>query len=304
MVKVVIWGSVKGYEMIAKVIELEIFKRNIEVVGIAFNESITAAKFDGMDVLELAELYRIEYDYVIDMNPEGNEIIEKMANKLKIPKEKRIPARVFCDARFCFDKYLSVRKNPVSIIASHCWGGVIYHSLALPFSSPFINLFVQNEDFFKLIKRIEYYMQQELVFVESIYDENLKYEYPVFLADDIHIYFQHYRDVNMALEAWERRKKRINYDNILVEMVLSTEEEIDRFLMIPYKKIGFTYINVQHADIIVLPQSRSEQNFIQKCYNDNLSHYICDKVDNSVPYPKEYDALKLLNHEVDFRRFE
>ena len=78
--------------------------------------------------------------------------------------------------------------------------------------------------------------------VEFISPEKSKYynelevrgqtEKPIGLLDDVEIIFLHYTSTKDAKEKWERRKKRINYDNIFIKfsnMNLCTEEHIKEF---------------------------------------------------------------------------
>ena len=44
-----------------------------------------------------------------------------------------------------------------TIIAQNCIGGVIYSDLGLQFLSPTINMFIEDENFVKLVENLEYY---------------------------------------------------------------------------------------------------------------------------------------------------
>ncbi len=102
-----------------------------------------------------------------------------------------------------------IKNNNCSIISSNCIGGMIYHDLGFKFLSPTINMYFNTEDFAKLVSNIEKYM--------NIYPELIKNDpFPVLLLEDIKLFCLHYKTYMEAIQAWERRKERINYDNIFV----------------------------------------------------------------------------------------
>lgn len=123
-----------------------------------------------------------------------------------------------------------------TIISQNCIGGVFYHDMNLPFLSPTINLYFKAEDFLKFVCNLRKYLQMDL---QMHWEER----YPVGTLDDITIYFQHYSSCTEAKAAWERRKKRILWDKILI---LSTDHEgfhadsFRQWKQIPYPKILFS----------------------------------------------------------------
>ncbi len=105
-----------------------------------------------------------------------------------------------------------LKNKNFSIVCSNCMGGLIYHRLNQKFMSPTINLWLHQPDFLKFVTNLKYYISQELAFVES------EYNYPVGKLDDITIHFNHSIDELQAYTDWNRRKKRINYDNLYIIM--------------------------------------------------------------------------------------
>ncbi len=80
--------------------------------------------------------------------------------------------------------------------------------------------------------------------------------YPVGVLDDVKIYFVHYPSENAAIDAWNRRRKRINWDKLLVVMTdrdSCTEEITERFLALPYKKVFFSHNNIAHPEAVYMP---------------------------------------------------
>jgi uncharacterized protein (DUF1919 family) len=73
------------------------------------------------------------------------------------------------------------------------------------------------------------------------YNNELKIDYPVCMCDDIELYFNHYASYESAVESWEKRKKRINWNNIFVTMYTENPEIAKEFDQLDYeKKICFT----------------------------------------------------------------
>lgn len=150
---------------------------------------------------------------------------------------KRIEWRIY--------KELKRRKlknfNP-TIISSNCNGGIIYHDLNLPFNSPTINLSMDTDDFIKLVSNLKYYLEQQIIEVE---DKN--YDFPCGMLDDIKIRFNHYKTFEEAVEKWNERKKRIDWNKIYIMAIdgdKANYESLQRFDKLPYKnKVIFTHKN-------------------------------------------------------------
>lgn len=131
--------------------------------------------------------------------------------------------------------------NP-TIISSNCNGGIIYHDLNLPFNSPTINLSMDTDDFIKLLCNLKYYLEQKIIEIE---DKN--YNFPCGMLDDIKIRFNHYKTFQEAVDKWNERKERINWDNIYVMGIdgdNATYESLKKFDELPYEnKVIFTHKN-------------------------------------------------------------
>ena len=130
------------------------------------------------------------------------------------------------------EKYISKIRNKrlknknFTIISNNCWGGGIYRKFGLKYQSPTIGLFIMPRDYLKFIKNLEYYINEcELTFIEPKnsrnYEELKSYKsfgtYPIGKLDDVEICFLHYKTQEEAKEKWERRAKRINWDNLIIK---------------------------------------------------------------------------------------
>lgn len=142
---------------------------------------------------------------------------------------------------------LFLHDKTFSIISNNCWGGNIYQYFGLPYKSPFAGLFIFPKDYLKLLGNLKYYMNlkpsyidpKETVHKKALVNNGTYGKYPIGLLDDIEIHFLHYNTIETAIEKWERRKNRINYDNLLVKFCdkdLATADDIIDFCKLDYKK--------------------------------------------------------------------
>lgn len=140
----------------------------------------------------------------------------------------------------CNNQRKRLMNHQFSIISSTCNGGVITSELGENFRTPTINIWFTAKDFLKLLENLEYYMGLEIKEVENNFCP-----YPVGRLGDIYVFFMHYHSFDQAVEKWEKRKKRINYDDLYIMMAERngcTPEMVRRFNELPYDhKVIFTY---------------------------------------------------------------
>lgn len=149
--------------------------------------------------------------------------------------------RKFCEC-FTRDRYVKLYRSldlsQTSIISSDCVGGIIYHDAGCEFQSPTINMRFEASDMVKLCSNLRYYMQLDPV----PYKDSNGVSYPVLELGDIKLWCVHYHTYEEAIIAWQRRKKRINYKNIVMlfsEKDNFSEDLIDKIDKIPGKKVLF-----------------------------------------------------------------
>lgn len=137
-----------------------------------------------------------------------------------------------------------LKRSDFSIICTNCIGGVMYHDLGLEFLTPTVNLTISMPDLVKMAGDLKWYMDQPLRELES------GGPFPVALLGEgeraVQVNFLHYDTFRDAAEKWEERKRKINYDCIVL---MGTDrnncdyETLRRFDRLPYpNKIVFTHI--------------------------------------------------------------
>lgn len=146
-----------------------------------------------------------------------------------------------------------VLTNPdVTIISQNCIGGVFSHDMKLPFLSPTVNLLISANDFVKFVNCLKYYLNMELEF-------SWGEEYPIGKLGDVELHFVGYENCQEAKAAWERRKNRVNMNNLVV---LSTDRDgfdddvYIKWKEIQYPKLLFTSCEkyAEHKDSVYFPQ--------------------------------------------------
>ena len=79
-------------------------------------------------------------------------------------------------------------------------------------------MYESTEDYLKFLSDPKRYIAEDLELVEMGYNETLKINFPIAKCGDILLNFNHYESFETANECWERRKKRIDWDNLFVMM--------------------------------------------------------------------------------------
>jgi len=236
MKKVLLWGmgkcfsehiyTIKYYEIIGK----------IYVLGVTSNMS-AYQEFDGYKYIRKSDIKTVEFDCIIVMA--DGMVYKQILNEafsLGITKEKIFNYRVLNIRGFDIDKYIKLKKNTPSILSNNCWGGLTYHSLDLEFTSPFINMFETIPDYLKLLKDLKKYMTEELELISTQYEESQNIYYPIVKCGDVTLHFNHYSSFEEAKLYWEKRKRRINWDNLLVMMYTEDFDLANEFIKLPYKR--------------------------------------------------------------------
>lgn len=187
-----------------------------------------------------------------------------------------------------------------TIISQNCIGGLIYSTLGMEFLSPTINSFIEGEGFVKLVENFEYYMslKPEFLRVETIKSQNLTTAYPILILGDINIHCVHYKTPEQAITAWERRKARINYNNIFVIAnswnMKENKSWMQRIDKCKYKSIVFTYSREDLKNEVMLKGdfwTKDERGIVRPNITDIIPG-TCKRY-----YEKQIDIIKWLNGE-------
>lgn len=133
-----------------------------------------------------------------------------------------------------FNKYLKLYNNTPTVISSNCAGGLLLHTLGLEFKTPFIDLWMKHDDFIKILNNLPKYLNSPIKKLGYCLDFD-KNEIPTCICDDVVLKCAHYKNHDQAIDAWNRRVKRVDYDNIFVILITDDKKIIDEFVKLPYK---------------------------------------------------------------------
>lgn len=160
-----------------------------------------------------------------------------------------------------------VESKNLTIISNNCIAGVLYHDNKMKFYSPTINLFIKEEDFVIFCEHLDEFLKCELV------EERFQDSFPVMsLKIDnykVEIYFMHYKSYNEARNSWNKRKNRINKNNLLFLLCTCQSEQqkeaIRRFIDLPYKTFIISNHKIKNYDNqIILPSDIYDHQFMYK----------------------------------------
>lgn len=246
MRKCIIWGIGNDYERLYNSIQFEAYKGNIKIVAaVSKKESIFCKYIDHIPLITKNEIDGFEFDYIIVCsNSYFREICDEI-RAIGIDGTRVLNGNVFSYALFDFNRYISLIESPVTIISDDCWGGEVYHTLALPFSSPTININWQIGEYVKFILDLPYYLRQPLQCGrEGDLEAGI---YPIGLLGEgdkkVSMELIHNISFEEAKQQWERRQKRVNFNNIFVKLGMNKKDNwetyIDVFDRLQYKKICF-----------------------------------------------------------------
>lgn len=178
------------------------------------------------------------------INHKINECCENAYNELTyygVNADKIIPCTLLCKTDFTIEKFERLKANPPTFISNNCCSRYIYFSLGIPFSSPFVNIRIKSKDHLKILKEPKRFINGKLSpagFLEKG-EEKIPMAKLESDNDQIMIECSHYKIYEDFEKVWNKRKKRINYNNIISILTTENEEDLEEFSKLDSKKICF-----------------------------------------------------------------
>ncbi len=153
----------------------------------------------------------------------------------------------------------------------------------MKYLTPTIGLYFSSSDYIKFISNLKYYLTLDLVEMKELQSKckvNGK-------LGDIVIHFLHYDNFKEAKVKWEKRKKRINFSNLIIKMNDQngcTLDDFSRFKELEYEnKLFFTCNKSYIGDFVVYFN------------NDNDGAFLKDDIKSSKKYINIKKYLNKIN---------
>lgn len=207
--------------------------QGLEIVGIATDVQMYR-QIDGYPVIPLENLKSYDIDLLIVASDTYQPICRWAASSKNVNARYIVPIKVFSLPGFELEKYLRIVDNTPTIISNNCWGGFTYNTLGLSFASPFVNMFIRDEGYLKLLSDMPGYMQEQPQQIAWGYDGNREKEYPICMLRDVEIHFNHYDSMEEVLDKWNQRVSRMNWENLFVMMYTKDEDAMQTFVDYQY----------------------------------------------------------------------
>ncbi len=144
-------------------------------------------------------------------------------------------------------------KDDFTIISNTCWAGSVYRYFGLPYNTPTVGCGFFADDYIRFLSDLKGYLKTELIMFpaeesrhyETILTQPLKFQKcPYGRLGDVEVRFAHYKTPEEAHFHWEQRKKRVNFNHLIIkfsEHLECTKDHIMTFDNLPYHdKFVFT----------------------------------------------------------------
>ncbi len=172
----------------------------------------------------------------------------------------------FIELHFSCVQRAWLKNKDFSIIGNDCIAGSIYHKFGVQYKSPTIWTYIFPGDYIRLLENLEWYLNQPMEFraksqhVCVLTDRtgcvlNRYHNYPIgVLGGNVEIQFTHCKTESEALDQWNKRIKRMNWNNLFIvfnDDSELTEEYFEKFTKLDFehklwispksKRVGFNY---------------------------------------------------------------
>ena len=235
--KLLLWGVGAKYNALLNRIDELVNDNQIEIVGITGNSGIPQSSYlDGYRVVDICDISYLKFDYIVILNDTHfTEILCQICQMLG-DTSKVLSYRVFELPGLIFEEYVELKESNLTIISNNCWAGTAYNCLGLECLSPIKNLFITDVDYLKLLHDLKGYFSKELRYKSNAIDPHSGKQYPVMTLGDIEVNCNHALNYEEAIKQWNRRCKKVNYNNLFIEMYTEDKAIEIEFSELEYEK--------------------------------------------------------------------
>ena len=200
----------------------------------------------------------------------------------------------FADKYFSWTKRRKLKTKHFTIISNDCVAGVIYHRLGMQYLSPTVWTYIFPDEYLRFLGKLKWYLQQPLRFTDkskhtcAVYDRYGRLvkdcHYPVgVLGGDVEIHFLHSKTKEDALNQWNRRVARINYENLFALFV---------------DNAYYDFIEEYFAEFDLLPLG--QKLFVSKTQRSSCPYAV--QVTNKMHLERNLDLVKWLNCDLQWQQ--
>lgn len=294
--KILLWGTGTDYNKNYNGLKYFEITKQLEIIGITADKVPNVKKIDGYRIIDKTNIKNIEFDYVVVMSSKYFFEIKEILNSMNIEDDRILSLKFIFIPHLNLENYIFLKKSNISIISNNCWGGIVYKTLGFECRSPFKNLFLEDIDYLKLLRNFSYYMRLEPVFKRNEKDFHSGIMYPVLELGDIEIHCNHAQNEKEAINDWKRRREKINYNSLCVEMYATKRESVKQFCELKQysNKICFTPYKYGYNEEIQLELMPGQREFLEavnssagigrNSYIYNVVDLLCQKYESRIVY--------------------
>ncbi len=212
------YGCGYYYRTVKDMIKRAEEEHRFQVLGISGRELPLGKSLDGWKLIPREELLEEPFDSILIMS----EMYEEEIKDELIARGVSIKAFDYN----LYPKYWDDSLNGITVFNNLCWGGIAAHTLGIECCSPTKDLWISDHEFLKFLSDLKYYLSLEPEFMGWA-DADGRFDaprFPLMTIGDIILHCNHDTDPNEAAEKWQRRKKKVNFDNMLAVYITDNPE--------------------------------------------------------------------------------
>lgn len=253
--RLVIWGTGAVYNRHVNLLKYYELKNEIEIIAVTSSDIAHTQTIDGYKTVPLNGISSLTFDFILIMNDASVLEIKESAVNMGVGSEQILFYKILEIPNLVFDQYIKLKQSRISIISNNCWGGTIYNTLGMECLSPFKNLFLEDDSYLKMLGNLEYYLECEPDVGGFATDVHSGKRYPVLKLDDVLVHCNHDLEHETAIRNWKRRLKKINRDNLFIEMYTEDKQSAEKFVQLEgySRKVCFVPFASNEKELYHLP---------------------------------------------------
>ncbi len=209
MKEVVLYGCGRYYRILKDDMKRGELDGEFRVIGVSDKNLPDGEMLDGWPLIPREKLPEHSFDSVYIMTPAYEREIREELLALGVP------ARAFEES--VRSRYWDRSLSGISIFSNNCWGGYAAFTLGIECCSPTKNLWLADHEFVQLMENLDYYLSLDPVpagweEAQTHSDEQI---YPLLKIGDLTVHCNHDRTAEEAIEKWQRRKRKVDFNNML-----------------------------------------------------------------------------------------